>query len=196
MNDEDSNIQNVERFLGHKLPVELREKYKKHSSFVKLNKNDITKTVDFFDPFLRTEKLVIFGDDIVGSASIGIGTVFIEDLVGHYNNTIYLAFAGRLMPSTATIHLAHFFPNTCPQAVEGKSIRMDKEAMNGGLLQPKKEGTIFYVESIVTKKKLNLVLLETNIMFGQAKFGLIENLKFVLTDKNSIYNAITIPDVA
>ena len=189
------NIQMIESFLGRKIPVEFKEKYKERSKFVKLNVDDIQKIVDFHPPFLRTEKLVIFGDDPVGSSSIGIGVVLPSDVEGHYNKTIYLALAGRLMPSTATIHLAHFFPKTSPQAIEGKSIRMDKNAINNGLIQPRERGSTFYVETIVTKKKLNLVLVETHIMFGQAKFGLIENLKFVLTEKRSIYNTVVVPEV-
>jgi len=149
----------------------------------------------FSPPFLRTENMVIFGDVIVGSRSIGVGTVYPEDMAGHFNDTVYLAFAGRLMPSTATIHLAHFFPDTSPQAVEGGSIKVDRDALNGGLIRPKKSGSKFYVETTVTKKKLNLVLVETSIMFGKARFGVIQNLRFVLTEKNSIFKAITIPDV-
>ena len=190
-----NNINKIEEALGCKIPVELAGKYSDKGIFVHLSGSEIEKTVDFYKPFLRTEQMVIFGDDIVGSSSIGVGNVFPEDMEGHFNKTIYLAFAGRLMPSTATIHIAYFFPKTAPQAVEGKSIRMDKDAFNGGLIQPKKGGSKFYVETIVTKKKMNLVLVETHIMFGQAKFGLIENLKFILTDKDSIYQAAITKDV-
>jgi hypothetical protein len=189
------NINKVQNSLQCKLPSELVEKYKDYSSYVHLSRSQIEKLVEFHNPFLRTDNMVIFGDEIVGSASIGVGTAYPEDMEGHFNKTVYLAFAGRLMPSTSTIHLAYFFPKTAPQAVQGESIRMAKDAFNNGLIQVKKEGTVFYVETVVKKKKMNLVLVETNISFGQAKFGLIENLRFVLTDKESIYQAIVAPDV-
>jgi hypothetical protein len=185
----------IESSLGNMLPLELRQKYQGHSKFIALSQKEIEKIVNFHPPFLRTEKMLIFGESLVGSSSIGIGTVRQEDVEGHYNKTIYLALAGRLMPSTATIHIAYFHPNTSPQAIEGKSIRMEKNAFNGGLIQPKKEGSTFFVETVVVKKKLNLILVETRIMFGSAKFGLIENLKFMLTEKDSIYKAVTVPDV-
>ncbi len=194
----EAKIQNsevFEDFLCCRVPDLLRNRYKDRKIFCKLNFEDIQKTVNFTPPFLRTQRLIIFGETFLDSSSIGVGTVWPEDMEGHYNNTIYLAFAGRLMPSTATIHLAHFFPNSSPQAVEGQSIRLDKEALNGGLLQPGKKGSTFYVETKVTKKKLNLVFVETNIMFGQAKFGLIENLKFILTVRHSFNNSIVIPEV-
>lgn len=193
-----SNIKSLEKIetsLGCKLPDNLIKKYGSATIKASLNRGQIESIVDFHEPFLRTDHMLIFGDDIVGSSSIGVGRIYPEDMVGHFNTTVYLAFAGRLMPSTATIHLAYFFPETAPQAVEGESIRMAKDAFNGGLIQPKKEGTIFYVETIVKKKKLNLVLVETNIMFGKASFGLIENLRFLLTEKNSIYKAVVAPDV-
>ena len=187
-------LDKIEKSLQCKLPKDLAVKYENKESFVHLSSKEIEKIVEFYPPFLRTENMVIFGNEVVGSASIGVGTAFPEDMEGHYNKTIYLAFAGRLMPSTATIHLAYFFPKTAPQAIEGKSIRMDKDAFNGGLIQLKKGGTKFYVETIVIKKKINLILVETFITFGQARFGLIENLRFILTDKSSIYKAVVVPD--
>ena len=188
-------LEDIDFFLGCKLPKVLEEKYKDSTVIAKLNISDIEHIVEFHRPFLKTDKLIIFGDNFGNSSSIGIGYVYPEDVSGHYNNTIYLALAGKLMPSTATIHLAYFFPQSSPQAVEGNSIRMDKNAFNGGLIQPKKDGSIFFVETIIIKKKLNLILVRTNIMFGSAYFGLIEDLRFVLTEKDSIKRAVSIPDV-
>jgi hypothetical protein len=193
--EESQNIKNIEKVLECKIPIELASKYRGQDKFKHLSGKNIQNLLQFSPPFLRTENMVIFGDDALGSSSIGVGTVYPEDMEGHYNDTVYLAFAGRLMPSSATIHLAHYFPNTSPQAVEGENIRMDKEALNGGLLQPKKGGSKFYVETRVTKKKMALVLVETSIMFGKSRFGMIQNLRFVLTEKDSIYKAIIIPDV-
>ena len=189
------NVRKIEESLQCRIPVEIANKYGERDKLTHLNIKDIQNLLHFSPPFLRTENMVIFGDNIIGSSSIGTGTVYPEDMDGHYNNTVYLAFAGRLMPSTATIHLAHFFPDTSPQAVEGEKIKMDKDAFNGGLIQPKKGGSKFYVETTVTKKKMSLVLVETVIMFGKARFGMIQNLRFVLTEKDSIFKAVTIPDV-
>lgn len=184
-----------EKFFGVRVPFELNEKYANVEIEAALEQKDIIKIIDFFPPFLRTDKLIIFGKDIVGSRSIGIGKVKKDDMEGHYNNTVYLAFAGRLMPSTTSIHLAYFFPNSAPQAIEGQSIRVEKNIYNNGLIIPSNEGSDFFVESIVLKKKLNLIYVETHIFFGNARFGLIEGLKFFLADKKSIYSAVTIPDV-
>ena len=189
------NILKIEEFLETKLPLELRNAYSQHTNYFMLDTEAIQKVVDFSHPFLKTDKIIIFGSEINGSRSIGIGKVFPQDVLGHYNSTIYLALAGRLMPSTATIHLAYFFPETSPQAIEGVSIRMEKNAFNNGLIQPQEKGSTFYVETVVTKKKLNLVIVQTRIIFGQARFGLIENLRFVLAEKHSIYKATLIPEV-
>ena len=180
----------AEEFLGTRLPAFIRERNADRQDFHSLDEAAMMKLVAFEPPFLKTEKMVIFGDELIGSTSIGIGKVYPEDTKGHYNSTIYLALAGRLMPSTATIHLAYFFPETSPQAIEGKSIRIDREATNGGLLEPDREGTTFYVETRVHKKKVNLIECDTLIMFGEARFGLIEKLRFMLTKKDSIFNAI------
>ncbi len=185
----------AEKFLGIRLPDNLREKYQCEIVSRALNQKEMMAAVDLKPPFLRTEKMVIFGNKFEESKSIGIGRIYLEDTDGHYNKTIYLALAGRLMPSTALIHLGAFFPNTNPQAFEGKSIRMDSEAYNNGLLQPGKNGSTFYVETIVRKKKINLVIVDTYIMFGSAKFGLIEELKFILTKKDSILSAVEVPEV-
>jgi hypothetical protein len=188
-------LENAENFFKCKIPADLGGSLSAGGEFKALDRQAIEKIVDFQSPFLRTDKMIIFGNECVGSTSIGIGKVYPRDMEGHYNSTVYLAFAGRLMPSTSTIHLAYFYPDTAPQAVEGRSIRLDDKPFNGGLLQAAPEGTTFYVKTVVTRKKLSLVEVETEIMFGAARFGLIEGLKFVLTRKDSIFRAVVPSEV-
>lgn len=193
-----SSIQQAESFLGGSLPKQIRDKFANKTIIKMADQDEIIKTIDFEPPFLRTDKVVLFkdeGEDTIKKSGIGIGKVYLEDTRGHYNSTIYLALAGRLMPSTASIFLALLFPGTAPQAIEGKSIRMAKNVLNKGLLKPSKKGTTFFVEVELRKKKLQLALVNTKIFFGQVEFGLIEELVFVLTNKESIWSAIDTPEV-
>ncbi len=50
--------------------------------------------IDFTPPFLKIEKIAIFGFDrknIFQNKSIATGILTIEDVKGHYNDAIFLA---------------------------------------------------------------------------------------------------------
>jgi hypothetical protein len=192
------SLNEAEHFLGATIPEEFAAVIAGTTVSQMVNAEGIKQAIAFGDPFLRTDRLVLFkrGDNgAIPTLSIGVGKVYREDMLGHYNTTVYLAFAGRLMPSTASIHLALVCPNTSPQAVEGKSIRMAKGAFNNGLIQPAEQGTTFYVLTEITRMKLSLVFANTRIYFGAANFGMIDTLKFVLTPRDSILNAVVPPEI-
>jgi hypothetical protein len=160
--------------------------------FVCLEQSEIMDIIAFHPPFLKTYKIAVSlqeNEGIKNYRSIGIGKITPADTNGHYNNTIFLAMCGWLMASTASIHLAYNFPEYAPQVVEANNVKPLKSLENDGILKPRSDGTTFWVETIIRKKKLGFVLASTNIGFGKVSYGTIQELKFILAGKDSIWGA-------
>lgn len=110
--------------------------------YKKLDQEEIMKQIDFTPPFLRIDKMIIFDvnkNSILDSTSLAMGKITLQDTVGHYNDTIFLAMCGLLMSSSAPIHLAVLFPSTAPEVVEANGVKAEEK----GIWKPADEGTIF-----------------------------------------------------
>lgn len=59
--------------------------------------------------------------------------------------------------------------------------------------KPAPSGTAFFVDSVILKKKLQLVIMKTTIAFDNIIYGVIEELKLMLTPKESIWSAKPVP---
>lgn len=190
----DAQKDEIQKFIGIKLPLHLREGLEGRSICIKAGKEQIEGAIDFRPPFLKIEKIIVsqLNDSVVGSCSIGCGTVTMDDMEGHYNNTIFLAFCGRLMGQSASTHLALLFPNTAPQIVKVERIEPIL-TVDGTLWKPNKDGSVFFVETVALKKKLNVIKVNSRILFGDILFGIAYNATIVLTPKNSIYTAKELP---
>lgn len=190
-------IQDAESFFGFFLPNAIKENCKDHFVFEKFNQEQIMKVIDFTPPFLKTEKIVVLSTDrgsILETRSLGMGFVTPKDTFGHYNETIFLAMCGWFMASTASVFLAMLFPTTAPQVVEANGIKpFPLLGEEKGLWKPSPAGTAFFVESVILKKKLQLVIMKTTIAFDNILYGTIEELKLMLTPKESIWSAKPIP---
>jgi len=155
--------------------------------------------IAFSPPFLKTQKQIILAEnpkDILHSTSISFGIVTQDDTRGHYNETIFLALCGWLMASSASIHLAAVFPGTAPQVIEASGVKpVTLSAKGGKLWKPTIDGTPFYVQTCILRKKMQLVLTQTCISFGDVRFGIIDDLRLVLTPAASILSATEIPPV-
>lgn len=192
-----SPLQDAETFFGFSLPDALKVNCKEHSVFERLDQEEIMKVIDFTPPFLKTQKIAVLSSDrgsILQTKSLGMGIVTPKDTSGHYNETIFLAMCGWLMASTASVFLAMLFPASAPQVVEANGIKpfslLDEEK---GFWKPAPSGTVFFVESVILKKKLQLVAMRTTISFDNILYGVIEELKLMLTPKESIWSARPFP---
>lgn len=186
-------------FLGTKLPNHIRNMLGEEKILKKIMQKEIMKTIDFTPPFLRIEKIIVFGDEnnIIGSHSIGMGMLTQKDTAGHYNKTIYLAMCGWLMASAASVHISILYPETAPQVVKADGVMpLQLPTDKKGLWQPSSDGTVFFVETKVKNKKLQLVIAETKISFANVLYGTIRDLKLMLTPKQSILTAKTLPSYA
>lgn len=194
------SLHRVENFFGFALPDHLKETCKDNYVSEKFDQTQIMKVIDFIPPFLKIQKIVVLNTDrrdILRAKSLGIGVVTPRDTTGHYNETIYLAMCGWLMASSASVFLAILFPATAPQVVETNGVKpLPLSGEMKGLWKPAPPGTIFFVESTVIKKRLQLVIMKTTITFGNIHFGIIEELKLVLTPKDSIWSARPFPHPA
>ncbi|MDO8675577.1 MAG: hypothetical protein Q7K71_05635 [Candidatus Omnitrophota bacterium] len=191
-------IQEVEDFFGKQLPFDLRDRYSNKEILLKADQKKMMTVLAFTPPFLRANKIIIFKSDNSRpecTSSIVVGSISRQDTKGHYNETIYLALAGLLMPSSGTVHVAFQYPEFTPQAVEAEHVFLANGALNNGLIQPRKEGTTFYAETRIIKKKLQLVFGTTKIFFGVSAFGEITSVKFYLTNKDLIWKAVEVPEV-
>lgn len=190
-------INGAEDFFGFSLPNIIKENYRNHFVFEKFNREQIMKVIDFTPPFLKTEKIVVLSTDrgsILDTKSLGMGFVTPKDTSGHYNETIFLAMCGWLMASTASVFLAMLFPTTAPQVVEANGIKpFPLLGEDKRLWKPASSGTVFFVESVILKKKLQLVIMKTTITFDNILYGVIEELKLMLTPKESIWSAKVFP---
>lgn len=190
-------LHHVENFFGFTLPDHLKETCKDNYVSEKFDQKQILKVIDFVPPFLKIQKMVVLSTDrrdILQAKSLGIGVVTPKDTTGHYNQTIYLAMCGWLMASSASVFLAILFPTTAPQVVEANGVKpLPLSGEMKGLWKPASPGTTFFVESTIIKKKLQLVIMKTTITFDNIHFGIIEELKLVLTPKDSIWSARPFP---
>ncbi len=191
------NLHHVENFFGFALPDHLREACKDNYVFEKFDQKKIMEVIDFVPPFLKLKKMVVLStdrQDILQAKSLGIGVITPKDTAGHYNETIYLAMCGWLMASAASVFLAILFPTTAPQVVEANGVKpLPLSGEMKGLWKPASSGTTFFVESTIIKKRFQLVIMKTVITFDNIHFGIIEELKLVLTPKNSIWSARPFP---
>ena len=185
----ESKSQNLKEFFLKDLPDAFGEYI--NEPFIAYDQKDIIKQIDFHPPFLRTEKIAIFKNNsgIVNYRSLGMGTIFPKDTNGHYNSTIYLAMCGWLMASTSSVHLAYNYPNTAPQVVEADKVKPLKSLEGENILKPRLIGTTFWVETVIRKTKMKFVLATARIGFGNILYGTIEDLKFIITPKESIWAA-------
>lgn len=193
------SLKQAQAFLGCKLPEELSKKHSSSKIYKMLDQKEIQKYIDFNPPFLKADKIIVFYDEngsLEESSSIAVGKITLKQTEGHYNSTIYLALGGFLMASLASVHIGILFPDTAPQAFEGNKVcLMPGEILNKGILKPSKSGTTFYVHTTLIKKKLKLQIADVSMYVGRIPYGMVESLKVILTEKNSIYSAIEIPEV-
>lgn len=187
-----TTIQEAEEFFGFSLPDALRESCRNHFVFERFDQKQIMKVIDFEPPFLLVQKMAIFASDrqnILDIKSVGMGILTTNDTKGHYNDTIFLAKCGQLMASAASIYLAILFPSTAPQVIQADGVRpVEKE-----IWKPAEQGTLFWVEVAVIKKKLNLVSVGTRIFFDNILYGKVDELKLFLTPKESVWSAKQLP---
>ena len=183
------NRKQVGDYLGAVIPDDTKEKIKENYIFEKFDQKQIMKVIDFKPPFLKIEKMVVLapdGQDLICRWSVGTGILTVDDTKGHYNDTIFLAQCGWLMGSAASIFLAILFPSTSPQVVEVDRIRPSTDRT---LWKPSPNGSRFFIETRILKKRLQVVIVNVKITFGDIFMGEVERLKLVLTPKDSIWEA-------
>ena len=187
------NVKQIEDYFGVAVPSYIKEKSRENYLFEKFDKKQIMKVIDFSPPFLKIEKMVVLGfdrQDLSTTRGVGTGILSIDDTKGHYNDTIFLAQCGWLMGSAASVYLAILFPSTAPQVVEVDRIRPSTDRI---LWKPSPNGSRFFIEICILKKKLQVVIVNVKITFGEIFMGEVEKLKLVLTPKDSIWKAKEIP---
>ncbi len=192
------SIQEAEQYLNLPLPAHIKENLKQDYLLEKMDQKQMMEVVDFTPPFLKAEKILLFGRDrrdLPNVKGLAMGFISTKDTAGHYNETIFLAMCGYLMASSASVHLAILFPSTAPQVIEANGVKplVFSDAKENQLWKPSKTGTPFFVESRILKKKMQLVVMETQVSFGKVMFGIINELKLILTPKESILQAQEIP---
>lgn len=191
------SLRHIENFFGFTLPEHIKETCKDNYVFERFDQKQIMGVIDFAPPFLKIQKIIVLSTDrrsILQTKSLSMGMVTPKDTTGHYNETIFLAMCGWLMASAASVFLAMLFPTTAPQVIEANGVKplpLLEEAK--GLWKPAPSGTTFFVESTVIKKRLQLVVMKTTISFDNVLYGVIEELKLVLTSKGSIWSARPFP---
>lgn len=189
-------LKEIEGFLNCKLPQHIQTSCKKLIQINKLDPTAIMAVIDFEKPFLKTEKFIIgtiLEKDRTQSYGIGMGIVTLDDTRGHYNDTIFLAFCGWLMASTASIHLAVLAPKTAPQVIEAIGVKPIFSPQNKNVWKPHPDGTRFFVETRIIKKKLSLAVVNTDITFGDIRYGTVDELKLLITPRESIFQAKNFP---
>ncbi|MBI1976919.1 MAG: response regulator [Candidatus Omnitrophica bacterium] len=192
------SVRETEQYLDLPLPEPIRENLKNDYLLEKMDQRQIMEAIDFTPPFLKVEKILLLGRDhrdLPNVKGLAMGFVSTKDTAGHYNETLFLAMCGYLMASSASVHLAILFPSTAPQVIEANGVKplVFSDAKENQLWKPSQTGTPFFVESRILKKKMQLVVMETKVSFGRVMFGIIQELKLVLTPKESIWSAKEIP---
>lgn len=191
------NEEALQNFLGIRLPTHIRKECRARYLCDKFDQREIMNIIDFKPPFLKVNKIAILGsvnDDVVKKTALGMGVITPADTDGHYNDTIFLALCGWLMASVSSIHLAVLFPSSAPQVIEANHVKPLKlVSQPNAIWKPSSQGTVFLVESHIERRKLQLFVMRTRITLGTIQFGVIEELKLVLTDRKSIFLARDFP---
>lgn len=188
------NRQQIKNFFGTAVPNLLMDDSRKNYLFETFDQKQIMGVIDFTPPFLKIEKIAVLGldrDDILQIRGLASGVLTLEDTKGHYNDTIFLAKCGWLMASAASIYLAILFSSTAPQVIQADGVRpIEKQ-----IWKPADQGTSFWVEVNIIKKKMQLVITSTRILFDEILYGAVDKLKLVLATKESIWEAKQLPAV-
>ncbi len=182
----EGNVEQIEDFFGLTMPRHIKKNYEGKQIYKKLNHKQIMEVIDFASPFLRIEKMIVFDDNkdsMLQNSGLGMGIVTSKDTSGHYNETLFLAMCGWLMSVAVSVHLAVLFPSTAPEVIEANVIR----PVEKGLWKPGKKGTIFWVETSVIKKEPGLITVGTRISFDELLYGIVEESKSVLIQKELIW---------
>ena len=191
----EDTVGHLEAFFGRRLPDHVRQSFQGQCIFAELNQQQIMETIELSPPFLKIHKVVIAGSDttnVLRSRSLGVGVVTQADTEGHYNKLLSLALCGQLMASTAAIHLAALFPKSAPQAIEVNGIQpLGPSAKD--LWKPSVQGTPFFAEASIIRKKMQLVSMTSTISFGAVQYGAIDTIKFALLRETSLSSALEIP---
>lgn len=189
-------LQHLESFFGSPLPVQVRNDYREMRILTELDQQGITQVIDFLPPFLKVQKIVIASDggESRCSRSLAMGRISETETAGHYNNSIFLALCGQLMASSTSIHLAALFPKTAPHVIEANGVKpIDLSSSTVKMLKPAKQGSVFFVDSQIIRKKLRLVSATCTIYFGNLRYGVIENLKLILAPTSSLHSIAELP---
>lgn len=184
--------QHIANFLGIPLTHHLKERYQDNYILAKFEQQQISEIIDFSPPFLKIDKVAVLGfnrSDFLQTKALGTGLITPKDTAGHYNDTIFLAFCGRLMASLASIHLAILFPETAPQVIEANGVRSEDRRV----WKPSPQGTRFLVETNIVKRKLQLIVTSVKLSFDGIPYGVVDELKLFLTPKESIWEAKELP---
>ncbi len=94
------------------------------------------------------------------------------------------------MGSVTSIYLAILFPSTAPQVIEVDSIRPSKDKT---LWKPSTMGSRFFIETHILKKKMQMIIVNVRITFGEIFMGEVERLKLFLAPKDSIWRTKELP---
>ncbi len=189
------HVSRVESFIGCRLPEMIKSRYINDWVHKTYNQEEICQVIDFKPPFLKIDKVITFDSyekgNFVTKKSLSVGRLYIEDVDGHFNNTIFLAKCGQLMGQAASILIGALNPGTAPQVVEVD--RIQPILSDEYLWQPRKEGSIFFVESEVRRRRLHISIVNVLVSFGDILMGKVEGLKLILTPKESIWTAKELP---
>lgn len=183
----------IEEFFGCALPERIKIICMDGCLLGQFDQKEIMGIIDFVPPFLRIDKMALIGSDrtdILRIRSLASGILTVEDTKGHYNDTVFLAKCGQLMGSAASIYLAILFPSTAPQVIEVDRIRPSDDKT---LWKPSPGGSRFFIETVILRKKLHVIIVNVKITFGEIFMGEVEKLKLALTAKDSIWAAKELP---
>lgn len=184
----ETGIEQTEEFFNRALPDYVKKNWVDKQIYKRLNQQDIMDAVDFTPPFLKIGKAVIFDvskDSILQSTSLAMGTILPKDVMGHYNNTVFLAMCGLLMSSAASVHLAVLFPASAPEVIQAKGVR----PIERKIWKPDDRGSTFWLETSIIKKKLHVVVMKTKISFDPMPYGMVDELKLFLIPRQLIWQA-------
>ena len=183
----------VEEFFQTSLPAHIRKTLGNKPIVKMADQQEIMRAIDFTPPFLRIEKMALIEMQETGCLSygLGMGKLYPEDTERNYSKPIELVMSGWLMASCSSIHMAFLYSQMAPQVVKADGVVLmgDIHSLN----IPTDRKARFFVETIVIRKKMRLIIAETRIWFRDYLYSIIRELKIFLTEKDSIWHAKTVP---
>ena len=158
----------------------------KDSEILKTSQQEeLIKVIDFTPPFLKIDRYITFNvkaDSKILSKGLGGGLMTIEDIEGHNDADMFLAFCGKLLGQGMCIHVGMIYPEDC--AKEIKVVNLHPSAIRDFLWNVDERECPFFVETTMDYQGKDHIIMRGKICSEYLNLAYIDNFKIEIRDRH------------